>query len=203
MRRRSALRLMALAWGVAGIWALAVGGSMRAKAELAEWMLADSWQRGLAGGVATKPWPWADSRVTARLRLPALSSSYWVLDHDSGSALAFSPGFSQQFKMDIEPPIHMISGHRDTHFSRLDELHGGDPVELDFVDGAAASYRVWRSTVIDSRRGRLPPGVVAGDLVLVTCYPLDAVVPGGPLRLVVVAKPDPENPTLRTGRMHL
>jgi sortase A len=41
--------------------------------------------------------------------------------------------------------------------------------------------------VADVRTLRLPRNTAVPTLTLVTCYPFDAVVPGGPLRLVVIA----------------
>ncbi|HEY4210143.1 MAG TPA: hypothetical protein VGM84_01570 [Steroidobacteraceae bacterium] len=56
------------------------------------------------------------------------------------------------------------------------------------------------ATVVDSRQTRLQLGSNTPRLMLVTCYPFDAVVPGGPLRYVIVAQllPDaPDQPVAR------
>ena len=83
----------------------------------------------------------------------------------------------------------VISGHRDTHFAFLQTLAPGDAIELDAPDGTRR-YRVTALRVADTRREALALG--ADDaLLLVTCWPFDAVVPGGPLRYVVQARPDP------------
>ena len=42
--------------------------------------------------------------------------------------------------------------------------------------------------VIDARHARLLPDDGGAALTLVTCYPFDAVEPGGPLRYVVFAE---------------
>jgi sortase A len=42
--------------------------------------------------------------------------------------------------------------------------------------------------VADVRSLRLPRTTIVPTLTLVTCYPFDAVIPGGPLRFVVVAE---------------
>jgi len=80
----------------------------------------------------------------------------------------------------------VISGHRDTHFRFLRRLAPGDEVVVEGVTGgrAATSSRAcawWTGATLD-HGGR-------GDtrLTLVTCYPFDAIRPGGPLRYVVVA----------------
>ncbi len=44
------------------------------------------------------------------------------------------------------------------------------------------------SEVIDARHARLAPDPGRPVLSLVTCYPFDAVAPGGPLRYVVTAE---------------
>jgi sortase A len=42
--------------------------------------------------------------------------------------------------------------------------------------------------VVDSRKGSLLLDTDGAMLTLVTCYPFDAVDPGGPLRYVVTAR---------------
>jgi sortase A len=57
-------------------------------------------------------------------------------------------------------------------------------------EGFWYSYRVTGTSVVDSRKNWYPP-VPAEDesmLTLVTCWPLDAITPGGPLRYLVFAE---------------
>ncbi len=45
------------------------------------------------------------------------------------------------------------------------------------------------TAVLDSRSERLTTNQAEASLLLVTCYPFDALLPGGPLRFVVTARP--------------
>jgi sortase (surface protein transpeptidase) len=49
-------------------------------------------------------------------------------------------------------------------------------------------YRISESHIIDTRVEHLNRELDRPTLSLVTCYPFDAVVPGGPLRFVAVAE---------------
>jgi sortase A len=49
--------------------------------------------------------------------------------------------------------------------------------------------------VVDSRRTRIALAAEGPRLTLVTCYPFDAVVPGGPLRWVVTVDLDLQQAT--------
>ncbi len=53
---------------------------------------------------------------------------------------------------------------------------------VDVVD-----YRVTETEVIDARHARLAPDDGRPALTLMTCYPFDALRPGGSLRYVVTA----------------
>lgn len=174
------LVLVGLLVGLAGSW-------IHVKAEVAQVLLAKSWQRAQLSGEGVTPWPWADYRVVGRLRVPALNIEQYVFDDDSGSALAFAPGISA---MSLELGSTVISGHRDTHFTFLKDLSVGSRVSLEFLGrGRATTYRVEQALVVDSRSQGLPP-VIPGGLLLITCFPFDALVPGGPLRYVIIAKPE-------------
>jgi len=59
-------------------------------------------------------------------------------------------------------------------------------------NGAWRTYRVSGTEIIDARRARLLPGDATPRLTLVTCYPFDAIAPGGPLRYVVSAEAEAE-----------
>lgn len=185
MRGRWLLRGMALLWLVAGLMAIAAGSKVHAKAAVAQWLLARSWGEGAA---AEPPWPGADLRVAAQLQVPDLGVTRYVLDQDSGKALAYGPGLGSA-ALGAAPQPLMISGHRDTHFAFIGELRAGMSIALEQQTGASRRYRVARQVVIDSRQRRLPPGLTGEELLLVTCYPLDAVTAGGPLRLLTIAEP--------------
>jgi sortase A len=48
-------------------------------------------------------------------------------------------------------------------------------------------WRVGEVSVVDSRTAVIRNDDRGAGLILITCYPFDALVPGGPLRYVVTA----------------
>lgn len=166
-------------------WQLGQAGYIHAKARLAQHLLDGAWQRTLAGERRVKPWPWADTWPVARLRVPRLAVDLLVLDGAAGSTLAFGPGHLSGSVAPGEPGNSIISGHRDTHFAFLQHLKEGDVLHLQDTDGRQWRYRVTRGEVFDARDHALSAGGASARLVLLTCYPFDALMPGGPLRYVV------------------
>ena len=163
------------------------------KAELAQWLLQRAWTAALAGDASARPWPWADTRPAARLRVPGLGVEQFVLEGHSGRNLAFGPVLVDGTWSGDD---RVLSGHRDTHFRFLADLRIGDQIVLEGV-GRREEYRVSAFDVVDSRSHELviEPGM--RRLSLVTCYPFDAAAPGGPLRYVVTALPAAETVTPR------
>lgn len=84
-----------------------------------------------------------------------------------------------------------IAGHRDTHFAALRELAPGDRLIVETPDGRRRSYRAVETLVVREDAGWLLAPAEEPMLTLITCYPFDAVAPGGPLRWVVRAVADP------------
>ena len=169
-----------------------LGGAavIHAKAWLAPLLIEAAFRESAAsGGTAVTPWPWSDTWPIARLKVPALGVERLVLSGDSGSALAFGPGHSRASAMPGAAGEVVIGGHRDTHFRFLRQLDAGLEVLLALPDGRQRRYRVVKREVVDSRRQRLLRGDSADRLLLVTCYPFDALDSGGPLRFVVTAYP--------------
>ncbi len=80
-----------------------------------------------------------------------------------------------------------IDGHRDTHFSLLRNLKVGDRLQVETLARGHVRFHVTNVSIVDSRRARVSLDADSPRLTLVTCYPFDAVVPGGPLRWVVTA----------------
>jgi len=189
--RRYRHRIAGLAVGallVAGLAQLTGAGYIQAKAWLAQVLLRGAWEATLAGVREVRPWPWADTYPVARLRVPALGVEQIVLAGISGRSLAFAPGHLDGTARPGAAGHAVIAGHRDTHFRFLQRLRVGMLLELQAPGGAWRRFRVAGTEVIDARHARLaPPGDTAA-LSLVTCYPFDAVVPGGALRYVVSAE---------------
>lgn len=153
------------------------------KAELAQWLIERAWHGGNHPG---RPWPWADTRPFARLRVPGQGKAFYVLEGDSGRSLAFGPGWSPASARPGEPGTTLISAHRDTQFAFMQRLGRGDVLQLEY-QGRQYRYRVTGMQIIDADRTALRSEVAGHELVLSTCYPFDAVVPGGPLRYLVRA----------------
>lgn len=155
---------------------------MPAKAALAQHLLAASWDAARADGHAHRPWPWADTHPVARLSVHRLGISQVVLAGDAGRPLAFGPGWAEASAAPGSATgTTIISGHRDSHFGWLRDLRPGDSVDLETAHGPRR-YTVASTQVIDSRTHRLATDT--DGLVLVTCYPFDALAAGGPLRYV-------------------
>ena len=171
-----------------GLWQLGSGTWPLLKAELAQHLISDSWQQQLATGKAQKPWPWADTWPVALLRM-GKEKPLVVLQGASGEALAFGPGLlngSGEPGNLAEPRTTVIAAHKDTHFRNLGALKRGAVIQLQDRQGRWHSFQVRGSKVVNSETDRLPVADVPG-LLLVTCYPFDALSAGGPLRYLVYA----------------
>jgi sortase A len=175
----------------AGIIGVSAAAWIHVKATLAQILIEAAWQRELAGSADARPWPWADTRPSARLTIRAGGEAHelMVLEGSSGRNLAFGPAHDPASVMPGEAGNSVIEGHRDTHFAVLRGVRLGDTVSVDTVRRRHATFVVTSIEVIDSRRVRIALDASEPRLTLVTCYPFDAVVPGGPLRLVVTADP--------------
>lgn len=161
---------------------------VHAKAMLAQVLLQRAWAQTLADGAPHRPWPWADTEPVARLQVPSLGQDQIVLAGDSGRVLAFGPGWAPASAAPGSNGRSVISGHRDTHFAWLQHLGVGDRLRVATRAGSR-EYRVTDTTVVDAREQRIDVSPAGSELLLVTCWPFDAVVAGGPLRYVVTAIP--------------
>src|SRR5262249_40423633 len=81
----------------------------------------------------------------------------------------------------------VLSGHRDTQFRFLKDLVLGDRIRLETANGTQHDYVVTGTLVIDAQDVEILSDTDEARLTLVTCFPFDALVPGGPLRYVVQA----------------
>jgi len=186
IRRRIRLGVT-LALLACGVWQFGHGAWIQAKAWLAQALIAQAWERTLAGERQARPWPWADTWPVARLSVPSLGVSRYVLAGSEGATIAFGPGHVLGTALPGTSGNSVIGGHRDTHLAFLRELSTGALIEVETEDGARRRYAVRDAQVLDRREVWVAKQEGPARLTLVTCWPFDALRAGGALRYVVWA----------------
>ena len=179
--------LAAILLGLAGVGLSAQGVWMHAKAQLAQILLESAFAKTLRTGSDTKPWSWADTWPIARIEIPRLKANAIVLHGSSGQALAFGPGHIESTPHAGSPGTAVYSAHRDTHFRFLKDVVAGDEVVVTLRSGEAHRFRVTRMSVVPWDKSGIDPFADGHNLILATCWPLDAKFPG-PMRYLVHAE---------------
>ena len=176
-----------------GVWQIGEGSWIYAKARLAQYLLQRDWSRTLDGETAATPWPWADTYPVARLTVPSMQIDLIVLNGAYGRTLAFGPGFAEASALPGTSGTTVLTGHRDTHFAFVGRLKERDEIVVDTPNRGRRRYRVQERRVADGRTDSIRLAVDREELILVTCYPFDAVFSGSPLRYLVRAIPFPSS----------
>jgi sortase A len=173
-----------------GVWQLAQGAYIPAKAWLAQALMQHAWNSAREGEHQPTPWPWADTWPVARLSSGGDGDDIdlIVLAGSSGRTLAFGPGHLSESALPGTSGNAVIAGHRDTHFRFLQSLGVGESLLIETPSGHEHRYTVTAVEIVDSRSARLLLDTDDSLLSLVTCYPFDAIERGGPMRYVVTAK---------------
>lgn len=160
---------------------------IHAKAQLAQYLIADAWQQTLEKGGTHYPWSWADTWPLARLQHQPSQTDLFVLAGASGTSLAFGPGHLDGSAQPGHQGTSVIGGHRDTHFAFLEHARIGEELRVQNKQGTWLRYKITELAVKDSSKDALYASPGESELLLITCYPFRAVVPGGPMRYVVKA----------------
>lgn len=169
-----------------GCWLIGQSTYIHAKAWLAQTLIEDAWIKISHGQPQTKPWPWADTWPVARLRVPRLNIDLFVLAGDSARNLAFGPGHNFASPKPGSTGNSIISAHRDTHFSFLKHLQKDDEVIIETTD-TRKRFSVYSTQVVHRDRASFPADELNAQIHLVTCYPFDTMITGGPERYIVSA----------------
>jgi sortase A len=169
-------------------WLFGQGAYIYVKAKLAQYLIHESWEQSLALGKDIKPWPWADTWPVARIIASKYNVDLIVLAGSSGRTLAFGPGHQDGSASPGYVGNSIISAHRDTHFQFLSRLQSGDELLVQNRSGEIKTFRVVERQIINSQRVSLSAEYPRPLLSLVTCYPFNAIRPGGPLRYIVFAE---------------
>jgi sortase A len=171
-----------------GLWQIGSGAWIYVKAQLAQVLLQQAWAGTLAGKRDVKPWPWADTWPVARLAAPGQHVDLFVLAGANGRTIAFGPGHLFGTALPGEEGNSVIGGHRDTHLRFLRDTKVGTELRVQRPDGVWRRYRVEAAAILEAKDLWVTRQDGPTRLTLVTCYPFDALQPGGPLRYVVFAE---------------
>ncbi|MCW8830407.1 MAG: class GN sortase [Gammaproteobacteria bacterium] len=180
------VKVAILVFVVFGAWHLSCAVWIAGKAYAASFLINDAWQKTLRNKHVNKPWSWADTWPVAQITIQSIGLDEIVLAGDSGASLAFGPGLSYAGASLDEDGIKLISGHRDTHFSKLKNININDVI---FVKTPLEykQYKVKDIGIVDSRTHLIETDEISYDLVLATCYPFNSVSSGGSERFIVEA----------------
>jgi len=184
---RAPHRIAALLAATIGLVLVGQGIWIPAKAVLAQILLERAFAQTLATGKPVKPWSWADTWPVARIEIPRLAASVIALHGSSGQALAFGPGHVELTPAAGDPGTAIYSAHRDTHFAFLGRVRADDEVRVTRADGALLRFRVTHTEVVRWDASGIDAFAPGRNLVLTTCWPLNAKTPG-PLRYLVHAE---------------
>ena len=174
------------------ITALSWGNTLyiHVKAVLAQFLIADAWADTLERDRDFKPWPWADTWPVARMHTEILDGDLYILAGAHGSTLAFGPGHMDGTVAPGESGSSVIAGHRDTHFEFLENIVIDDRFQIQTRRGTWQTYLVSNIDIIDTTENDTWLLDQSLDTIyLVTCFPFDAINPGGRLRIVVQLEP--------------
>ena len=186
--KKISLKGLLIVLPLCGMWQIGSASYIHAKAILAQVLLEAAWDRTVHGQQEVKPWPWADTWPISRLDVPGLGIDRIVLAGASGSSLAFGPGHLFGSSLPGQQGNTVIAGHRDTHFRFLKDIQRGELIQLQSLTGKMIQYEVSETIIVDEKQAEYLANTSENTLTLITCYPFDAIRPGGPLRYLVIAK---------------
>ncbi|MFD2167897.1 class GN sortase [Thalassotalea euphylliae] len=158
------------------------------KAWLSAQLILSSWHHLRETGESIKPWPWADTEAIAKLTFADIDKEIIVLNGGDPTTLAFSVGAIAPFNQVMKEQPFVVSGHRDSHFNFISRLEVGQAI------GVESNHNYQRDfTIVDTK-------IVSADdalgfighqqlLVLITCYPFDAISQDADQRYLVIAEP--------------
>jgi len=173
--------------GLLGMATFVYGAYIPIKAELAQLLIHRAWGQSIETGQSIKPWAWADMHPVLRLESKAHNQDLIVLSGDTGNVLAFGPGLSSDTPYIDETSSLLISAHRDTHFTFLQDIALGDEILLTNANNVQQYYKITNIEVIDTSKQDIFLDDNQSTIKLVTCYPFNALLAGGSLRYVVSA----------------
>ena len=188
MKRKASILSLIFLLVIGGGYFAYEGLKIELKAKVAQILLQHAWSKTLQTGKFYKPWPSFDGKPILLLEIFSHNISQIVLSGTSGQSLAFGPSWHLESFLPHEGKVTIISSHRDSHGVYIKKLQLGEEIKLQ------DQYKNWHSYIIDDffiinvLEEKITMGNNDQHLLLVTCYPFDAILSGTPYRYVVSAK---------------
>lgn len=184
MKRLSKQSLLAAAIFMVGLTFLVNASYIQLKAELAQVLIASAYAQQIATQTPQKPWPWADTQVLAKLKI-GRQTDYILADANMRN-LAFGPAHMSQTSDLGEQGNSVVVGHRDTHFSHLQNVKVGEIIYVQ-LPNKTTEYRIEEIAIVDESEVAVIDNLPITALTLITCYPFNDVNPNPHQRFVVRA----------------
>ena len=188
MKRRLSILLLVILLFIGGGYFIYQALKIEIKAKLAQVLLHNTWNNTLKTGKFYQPWPSLDGKPILLLEIPNHNISQIVLNGTSMQNLAYGPSLHEESFLPHEQKVSIISSHRDNHGIYIKKLQLGDEIRLQ------DQYKKWHSYIIDDffiinvLKDKIFMKNNDKHLLLVTCYPFNAIRSGTPYRYVVSAK---------------
>lgn len=188
MKRRLSILLLVVLLLTGGGYFSYQGLKIEIKAKVAQVLLQRAWNQTLKTGQNYQPWSSFDGAPIMRLAIPQHNINQIVLKGTSGQALAFGPTFHEESFLPQEKKITIISSHRDSHGVFIKKLQLGEEIKIQDADNHWHTYTIDDFFVINVQKEKITMDSNEDRLLLITCYPFDAIRSGTPLRYIVSAK---------------
>ena len=159
------------------------------KARVAQVLLKHAWNKTIKTGEDQRPWKSFDGTPILRLMIPTYEVDQIILRGTSGQSLAFAPAFHKESQLPGNGGTTVLSSHRDSHGIYIKKLQIGDIIKLQDRYKQWYTYKIDNFSIIDVNNSNLTLNT-EDNLLIITCYPFNALRSGTPLRYVVSASQD-------------
>ena len=188
MKRKLSILSLIFLLVIGGGYIAYEGLKIELKAKVGQVLLQHAWNKTLQTGKYFQPWPSFDGKPILLLEIPSHNISQIVLSGTSGQSLTWGPSLHLESFLPHERKVTIISSHRDSHGVYIKKLQLGEEIKLQ------DQYKKWHSYIIDDffiinvHEEKITMENNDQHLLLVTCYPFNAIRSGTPYRYVVSAK---------------
>jgi len=189
LKRKASILLFVFLLLAGGGYFAYEGLKIELKARVAQILLQYSWHKTLTTGKNYQPWPSFDGTPIMLLEIPNHNITQIVLKGNlSGQSLAFGPSLDENSFLPHEQKVTIISSHRDSHGVYIKKLQLGEEIRLQDQHKNWYSYTIDEFFIINVNEEQIAMENDSQHLLLVTCFPFDALRSGSPYRYVVLAK---------------